>query len=193
MDRSSEVDQASKALQATEDPTNVAFPRMVLRSRCAQTRMVVSYDDRSFRPPCHRINVRLVDILKIVALMRSYRTQTFAPQDAFDELRSKFTTPCLIFLVMNYLVDDWFLFLTIIYLLDIAVRLYGLGWGSYSANGWNIFDIIVAGGSLITILVVRLNTGGFAVQQLQKLFITSMAFKLVQRTNSLNKLFKTAV
>ena len=89
--------------------------------------------------------------------------------------------------------DDFFLFLTIVYLIDIAVRLYGLGWGSYSANGWNLFDIIVAGGSLITILIVRFNTGGFVVQQLQKLFITSMAFKLVQRTNSLNKLFKTAV
>ncbi|KAF7794178.1 hypothetical protein EIP86_005309 [Pleurotus ostreatoroseus] len=83
--------------------------------------------------------------------------------------------------------------LIILYLIDIAVRLYGLGWGSYSANGWNLFDIIVAGGSLITILIVRFNTGGFVVQQLQKLFITSMAFKLVQRTNSLNKLFKTAV
>ncbi|KAJ3558247.1 hypothetical protein NM688_g1042 [Phlebia brevispora] len=111
-------------------------------------------------------------ILHVIALM----TQTFAPQHAFDDLR-----------------NDFFLFLTIVYLVDIAVRLYGLGWGSYSANGWNLFDIIVAGGSLITILVVRFNTGGFAVQQLQKLFITSMAFKLVQRTNSLNKLFKTAV
>lgn len=73
------------------------------------------------------------------------------------------------------------------------VRLYGLGWGSYSANGWNLFDIVIAGGSLISIIVVRFNTGGFVVQQLEKLFITCIAFKLVQRTNSLNKLFKTAV
>lgn len=80
-----------------------------------------------------------------------------------------------------------------IYVLDIVVRLYGLGWNSYSANGWNLFDIVVAGGSQITIIIVRFNTGGFVVQQLQKLFITSIAFKLVQRTNSLNKLFKTAV
>lgn len=73
------------------------------------------------------------------------------------------------------------------------MRLYGLGWNSYSANGWNIFDILVAGGSLITTVIVRVHAGGFAVQQLQKLFLTTMAFKLVQRTNSLNKLFKTAV
>lgn len=88
---------------------------------------------------------------------------------------------------------DFFLCITIVYLIDIAVRLYGLGWSSYSANGWNLFDIVVAGGSLITIIIVRFNAGGFAVQQLQKLFVTSIALKLVQRTNSLNKLFKTAV
>lgn len=93
----------------------------------------------------------------------------------------------------HFCTADFFLIITIIYLIDISVRLYGLGWSSYSANGWNLFDIIVAGGSLITIIVVRFNAGGFAVQQLQKLFITSIAFKLVQRTNSLNKLFKTAV
>ncbi|EKM51356.1 uncharacterized protein PHACADRAFT_263446 [Phanerochaete carnosa HHB-10118-sp] len=119
----------------------------------------------------HRMMTALF-VLHVIALM----TQTFASQHAFDDLRT-----------------DFFLCVTIIYLIDITVRLYGLGWSSYSANGWNLFDIIVAGGSLITIIIVRFNAGGFAVQQLQKLFVTSIALKLVQRTNSLNKLFKTAV
>ena len=79
------------------------------------------------------------------------------------------------------------------YYIDVIVRFLGLGWSSYSANGWNIFDIIVAAGSLLTTLIVRFNTGGFLAQQLQKLFLTSIALKLVQRVNSLNKLFKTAV
>ena len=79
------------------------------------------------------------------------------------------------------------------YCLDVLVRFYGLGWSSYSANGWNIFDIIVAVGSFITTLIVRFGESGFVTQQLQKLFLVSIAFKLVQRTNSLNKLFKTAV
>lgn len=83
--------------------------------------------------------------------------------------------------------------ITIVYLVDISVRFYGLGWGSYRANGWNLVDIIIAGGSLISIIAVRVNAGGNIVQQLEKLFITCIAFKLVQRTNSLNKLFKTAV
>lgn len=80
-----------------------------------------------------------------------------------------------------------------IYIIDVSVRCYGLGWRSFRANGWNIFDIIVSGGSFITTLIVRFGQSGFATQQLQKLFLVSIAFKLVQRTNSLNMLFKTAV
>ncbi|TBU26428.1 Ion transport protein-domain-containing protein [Dichomitus squalens] len=110
--------------------------------------------------------------LHVIALM----TQTFTPQYYLDQFRS-----------------DFFIFITVMYCVDVLVRFFGLGWSSYSANGWNMFDIVVAAGSLFTTLVVRFNAGGFVIQQLQKLFITSIALKLVQRVNSLNKLFKTAV
>ncbi|KAG0695689.1 Ion transport protein-domain-containing protein [Suillus ampliporus] len=89
--------------------------------------------------------------------------------------------------------DDFSLIITTMYVVDIAVRFYGLGWRSFRANGWNMFDIVVAGGSFITTLVVRFGYMGFVVEQLQKLFLVSIAFKLVQRTNSLNQLFKTAM
>ena len=79
------------------------------------------------------------------------------------------------------------------YVVDIHVRFYGLGWGSFRANGWNIFDIIVASGSLLTTISVRVGASGYVIDQLQKLFLVSIAFKLVQRMNNLNKLFKTAV
>ena len=94
---------------------------------------------------------------------------------------------------MNSFLDDFFLVLLIIYLIDVAVRSFGLGWRSFRANGWNLFDIVVAIGSFVTTFAVRFGKSGFAVQQLQKLFLVSIAFKLVQRTNSLNMLFKTAV
>lgn len=80
-----------------------------------------------------------------------------------------------------------------IYIIDVAVRWYGLGWRSFRANGWNLFDIVVAFGSFLTTLIVRFGSTDFVTQQLQKLFLVSIAFKLVQRTNSLNMLFKTAV
>jgi voltage-dependent calcium channel len=92
-----------------------------------------------------------------------------------------------------FVLDDFFLVITCIYIIDVVVRFVGLGWTSYRANGWNLFDIIVTLGSFATTLIVRFGQNGFVAQQLQKLFLVSIAFKLVQRTNSLNKLFKTAV
>jgi voltage-dependent calcium channel len=89
--------------------------------------------------------------------------------------------------------DDFFLFITVMYVVDILVRFYGLGWRSFRANGWNIFDIVVAAGSLLTTVSVRVGASGYAIEQLQKLFLVSIAFKLIQRMNNLNKLFKTAV
>ena len=90
-------------------------------------------------------------------------------------------------------VDDFFLGLMFIYVVDVAVRWFGLGWASFQANGWNLFDIVVAGGSFVTTLMVRFGSEGFLLEQLQKLFLVSIAFKLVQKNNSLNMLFKTSV
>ncbi len=78
------------------------------------------------------------------------------------------------------------------YFVDICVRLIGLG-RSFTANGWNIFDIFVVLGTFTTTLAIVGGSKGFAVQQLQKLFLVSMAFKLVQKLNALNQLFKTSV
>ncbi|KAI0247528.1 Ion transport protein-domain-containing protein [Lactifluus subvellereus] len=108
----------------------------------------------------------------IFALM----TQTFAPPSFADNLR-----------------NDFFLFVTVMYVADIVVRFYGLGWQSFRANGWNVFDVIVATGSLLTTISVRVGASGYVIDQLQKLFLVSIAFKLVQRMNNLNKLFKTSV
>ncbi|TFY58902.1 hypothetical protein EVJ58_g6125 [Rhodofomes roseus] len=112
----------------------------------------------------------------VIILTLFVRTQTLGTTSTLDRTR-----------------DAFFFVVTVIYSLDTLVRFFGLGWRSFNANGWNIFDFIIAAGSLITTFVVDFGPSGYATQQLQKLFITSIAFKLVQRTNSLNKFFKTAV
>lgn len=111
-------------------------------------------------------------ILQIVTLM----TQTFTADDVMDGIR-----------------NNIFLGIIFIYISDVFLRLFGLGWNSFCANGWNLFDIVVTTGSLITTLIVRSGSADFVIQQLQKLFFVSIAFKLVQRFNALNMLFKTAV
>ncbi|KAF8639058.1 hypothetical protein AX17_001754 [Amanita inopinata Kibby_2008] len=111
-------------------------------------------------------------VFHIIVLM----TQSFTASISADHFRNFF-----------------FLAFTAIYILDVVVRSFGLGWSSYSANGWNLFDIFVSIGSFITTLVVQSGSSGYVIEQLQKLFLVSIAFKLVQRTNSLNMLFKTSV
>lgn len=78
-----------------------------------------------------------------------------------------------------------------VYVVDTTIRLYGLGWYSFRANGWNLFDVVVASGSFTTTLIARLYPVSYNIQLLQKLFLVSIAFKLVQRVDSLNQLFKT--
>lgn len=77
--------------------------------------------------------------------------------------------------------------------MDITIKLIGLGWASFQANGWNIFDVLVVTGSIATTIPILTGSTGFVIQQLQKLFLVSIALKLVQRTDSLNQLFKTSM
>ncbi|KAL6310254.1 Ion transport protein-domain-containing protein [Sparassis latifolia] len=118
----------------------------------------------------HRMMTTLF-LFHVVALM----TESVSTNTVFDNIR-----------------DYFVIFVTAIYTIDTLIRLYGLGWKSFSANGWNLFDIVVAGGSLFTTIITRFEPT-FAVEQLQKVFVTCIALKLVQRMNNLNKLFKTAV
>lgn len=76
---------------------------------------------------------------------------------------------------------------------DPLIKFVGLGWTSFRANGWNIFDVIVVLGSFATTLATLLGQGGFAPRQAQKLFLVCVAFKLMQKLDSLNQLFKTSV
>lgn len=79
------------------------------------------------------------------------------------------------------------------YAVDVLVRFSGLGYASFRANGWNLFDCVVVAGSFGTTFVILAGRNFFWVQQAQKLFLVSMAFKLVQKSNSMNQLFKTAM
>jgi voltage-dependent calcium channel len=80
-----------------------------------------------------------------------------------------------------------------IFLSDVLIKFIGLGWKSFRANGWNIFDAIVVLGSIFTTVLLFIGVGGFGPRQAQKLFLVCIAFKLVQKMDSLNQLFKTAV
>lgn len=79
-----------------------------------------------------------------------------------------------------------------VYFADVIIRISGLG-TTFFANGWNIFDVFVVSGSFGTTVPIVFGSQGFVIEQLQKLFLVSIAFKLVQKSNNLNQLFKTSV
>ena len=80
-----------------------------------------------------------------------------------------------------------------IFLADVLMRFVGLGWKSFRANGWNIFDAVVVVGSILTTLLLYIGARGFEPRQAQRIFLVCIAFELVQKLDSLNRLFKTAV
>ncbi|WFD06570.1 calcium channel protein [Malassezia vespertilionis] len=111
---------------------------------------------------------------------------------------------CILIILMTQSFDDsfWarrlrsgiFIICGLVYLLDIIVTLVGLGFSGFRRNLWNWYDVVVVCGVLgttIPALVLPDSTKVYA--QLQKIFLTGVALKLVQRNDALNQLFKTAI
>lgn len=85
-----------------------------------------------------------------------------------------------------------FLVLTIIYSVDIVIRSSGLSIKYFVKNGWNLYDVFTTIPLLVTTIVLIVIPSNQALIQTQKLFVVAIAFKLVQKNNALNQLFKTA-
>lgn len=90
--------------------------------------------------------------------------------------------------------DIVYIVVATMFAIDILVRLSGLGWRAFRQDVWNMFDLIVVAGTLATsIPLLTPRSDNMANLQLQKIFLVAVAFKLVQRNNALNQLFKTAI
>ena len=46
--------------------------------------------------------------------------------------------------------DIVLLTISFVYVVDVLIQLYGLGFRAFCANGWNLFDVLVASGSYTT-------------------------------------------
>ena len=85
-----------------------------------------------------------------------------------------------------------FLVLTIIYAVNIFLRIYGLSWTRFRRSSWDLFSIPAVSGALVTIVMSLSDNSDATFDQLHKLFLVSIAFLLIPRNNSLDQLFKTA-
>ncbi|KAG1470308.1 hypothetical protein G6F56_002758 [Rhizopus delemar] len=79
----------------------------------------------------------------------------------------------------------------VVYFLEILTKLLGLGWPSFRKNLWNLFDLVMVIGGFITTIIHFINPSLQSNVELQKLFMTALCLKLVQRSDSLNQLFTT--
>jgi hypothetical protein len=78
-----------------------------------------------------------------------------------------------------------------LYLIEILIKILGLGWKSFRRNLWNLFDLIMVLGCFITAPIALIHPDLQVNVESQKLFMTALSFKLVQRSDSLNQLFTT--
>ena len=88
--------------------------------------------------------------------------------------------------------DSLFLAFTIIYIVNIAVRILGLSWQRFSRSSWDLYSIVAVGGVFLTTVMRLSSYSNRTFDQLHKLFLVSIAFLLIPRNNSLDQLFKTA-
>jgi len=84
--------------------------------------------------------------------------------------------------------------LSVVFLFDVFVRFIGLGFSSFRRSYWNLYDVIVMAGVFSTSISRSIFPDSSQVHaQLQKIFLTCVTLKLVQRSDALNLLFKTGI
>lgn len=88
--------------------------------------------------------------------------------------------------------DFLFLAFTIIYILNIVVRIVGLSWQRFRRSSWDLYSVVAVGGVFLTTIMTLSSYSNRTFDQLHKLFLVSIAFLLIPRNNSLDQLFKTA-
>ncbi len=77
--------------------------------------------------------------------------------------------------------------------MDAATRLVGLGPRAYATSWWNLYDIFVIAGTFSTTLPLLAFNPSLALRDLQKVFLVAICFKLFQKIDTLNQLFKVSV
>ncbi|KAK5100599.1 calcium channel protein [Lithohypha guttulata] len=85
-----------------------------------------------------------------------------------------------------------FLCFTLVFMVNIGIRIIGLTWDRFRRSSWDLFSIPAVGGAFVTSLMALGSIENRIIEQLHKLFLVSIPFMLIPRNNQLDQLFKTA-
>ncbi|PWY83064.1 calcium channel subunit Cch1 [Aspergillus sclerotioniger CBS 115572] len=135
---------------------------------------------RQWKMWCYRVAVKkhgpwsrcvtLVLTLHLLLLVLEYY-----PEPAlWDQIRE------IIFFAFNF-----------IYIVNVAIRMIGLGWHRFSRSSWDIYSLLSVSGTFIT-TILRFLSSSQVINELNKLFLVSITLLIIPRNNQLDQLFKTA-
>ncbi|OIW34980.1 ion transporter [Coniochaeta ligniaria NRRL 30616] len=88
--------------------------------------------------------------------------------------------------------DIAFLVFTLIYIANITIRIFGLGWSRFRRSSWDVFSVIAVTGAFATSILFLTQTNRDTYIQLHKFFLVAIVLLLIPRNDALDQLFKTA-
>ncbi|MCJ1401150.1 calcium channel protein [Xylographa trunciseda] len=94
--------------------------------------------------------------------------------------------------VWEALRDYIFLFFTILYTINIVIRIVGLTWKRFRRSSWDLYSIFAVSGTIVTTIGTLATSNNPIWVQTHKLLLVSIACLLIPRNNQLDQLFKTA-
>ncbi|KAL1923072.1 uncharacterized protein VTP21DRAFT_9448 [Calcarisporiella thermophila] len=83
----------------------------------------------------------------------------------------------------------FYLVFILLYAFEILVKMLGLGWRKWRENGWNLYDLIVVTGALVSVFP-RFWVHIQWVNRIESVFMVAIAFRLAQKFRALKTLFK---
>lgn len=107
----------------------------------------------------------------------------------------------LILLLSEYYLEPWwwtrtrdiaFFIFILIYIANIAIRIFGLGWSRFRRSSWDMFSVVAVTGALATSVLFETDTIRDTYIQLHKFFLVAIVLLLIPRNDALDQLFKTA-
>ena len=107
----------------------------------------------------------------------------------------------LVLLVLEYVgePDGWtmtrdylFLAFTLLYVVNIAIRIVGLSWARFRRSSWDVFSLVAVGGAFATSILFLASPHQETFIQLHKIFLVAILLLLIPRNDALDQLFKTA-
>ncbi|PSR81620.1 calcium-channel protein cch1 [Coniella lustricola] len=92
----------------------------------------------------------------------------------------------------TYTRDSIFFVFTLIFMANICVRIFGLGWPRFRKSSWDMYSVVAVSGAFATTILFLAQRQVDTYTQLHKFFLVTIIFLLIPRNDALDQLFKTA-